>query len=721
MLEDPRMDKKSLNRSNAQQSRASAIDCKKNLELTHKPLPRNNKKRETSASNPKNENNRKNLSTPRARGQLDKRPRPRGSAGIALGGAQSTGIENDDEAEVGSLMLPGSKKQNLNHLLNFMYSPRGNNERPNSQRSYDPRMAPVRRHVQNRSYHKFEHDLYLRAYCQFVVRKDVDVKEMLMDPDLPIKWDKIEEIVVRSAGNCQCPICLGQPVAGRVGKCGHVYCWACVLHYTSTHDKQPPPCPVCAVPLQVADMKPTRLIQWDAPAEQVTMRLVRRLRGSSVVEVAPPRGALTAMKEDTILPLEEQQASPFAKLFSATHQQILDIAERDKQEIEAQIQAEIDTTELVYLEQALQMLKIKKEMIPQEYVEPEAIASPTKDIVVEENTSCGMKYDWFDVNDEEGGACAVELSELDISSNDPEQVDEDENKIFDINENTLDDLPVRDSTPSEEDKNDLNEIDKENQAKYFYFYQADDGQQVFLNSLNVRMLNASWGALVAAPEVIHGRVLHRDTISLGEQTRKHMPHTAHLPLHCSIDVVELDLRPPYVTQAALDQFAAEIQRRARNRAKLERDERRRERAYHRAMEGPPKPDFSSEILFPTPSPFGSPPSRESFSIPEQVPSAVALETSTPVSPSTSSGSSGLSFAKMAGASGTWRVRKSVQPSPPPPAEHEDEGHAPRSLVLSDAIEAALLATSPVSATPNKKKNKKTKQKILFATGMTHTS
>lgn len=34
-----------------------------------------------------------------------------------------------------------------------------------------------------------------------------------------------------------------------------------------------------------------------------------------------------------------------------------------------------------------------------------------------------------------------------------------------------------------------------------------------------------------------------------------MPHTAHLPLHCSFDIVELDLKPPFVTQEALYNFS----------------------------------------------------------------------------------------------------------------------------------------------------------------------
>lgn len=66
---------------------------------------------------------------------------------------------------------------------------------------------------------------------------------------------------------------------------------------------------------------------------------------------------------------------------------------------------------------------------------------------------------------------------------------------------------------------------------------------------------------------------------------------------------------------------------------------------------------------------------------------------------------------MASASGTWRVRKAAPPPPPPP--DDDESSAPRTLNLSDAIEAALHA----APSPSGKKNKKSKQKVLFAIGM----
>ncbi|XP_047988721.1 RING finger protein 10 [Leguminivora glycinivorella] len=699
MLEESKMDKKSINRSSQLQSRASAVDGKKSTELTHKPWLRNNKKREGPGSAPKNEPNRKNVPVQRGRGQIDRRPRARGSPNYAMGGAEIARLGEDEDPEIGSVYAPGSKKQNWNHLLNFMYTPRGGTDRR------DP--APRRPGVQRTAHPRHSHDLYLRAYCQFVVKEDGDYRANILDPDVPIKWEQIEEIVVRSTGSTECPICLGAPVAGRTGLCGHVYCWPCVMHYAETHEKQPPPCPVCHAPLQVKDMKPTRVVQWESPAEEISMRLVRRLRGSTVVEVAPPRGQARDTAE-AVLPLDCINDAPYAKFFAANKQQVHDIVKRERKEIENQILAEIDTTEIVFMEQALEMLRVKEESINLQCdvtkIKEEVLdEAPT---VYEKQEVNQNRVDWFDVN-EEGAACIdivqEQMQNLEVTDNgsglNPEAP---EFNIDNVNENQPEEFPLIDEADTEESKdNCLTDADKQNQAKYFYFYQAADGQQVFLNSLNVRMLNASWGALAAAPITIVGRVLHRETLSLVEQTRKHMPYAAHLPLNCSFDIVEIDLNPPYVTEAAIKNFSEELDRRARQRSRLARSERRRERAWRRAAEGPPRPDVWSELQFPPP--LSSPPAADPILVPpDPAPS-----------PTDAPSSSGLSFAKMAGTSGTWRVRR-VSTPPPAPAP-EEEGSAPRALVLSDAIEAALM--SNVSAPFSGKKNKKSKHKVLFATGI----
>lgn len=53
------------------------------------------------------------------------------------------------------------------------------------------------------------------------------------------------------------------------------------------------------------------------------MRLVRRLRGSTTVEIAPLREDMVEAEVKAILPLENISHAPYAKFFSATKQQVL--------------------------------------------------------------------------------------------------------------------------------------------------------------------------------------------------------------------------------------------------------------------------------------------------------------------------------------------------------------------------------------------------------------
>lgn len=58
---------------------------------------------------------------------FDKRPRPRGGGGYNSGAVarnETLWVEEEQQVELGSVFLPGSKKQSLNHLLNFSYTPR---------------------------------------------------------------------------------------------------------------------------------------------------------------------------------------------------------------------------------------------------------------------------------------------------------------------------------------------------------------------------------------------------------------------------------------------------------------------------------------------------------------------------------------------------------------------------------------------------------------------
>lgn len=52
-----------------------------------------------------------------------------------------------------------------------------------------------------------------------------------------------------------CPICLSDFCAARITKCGHVYCWPCILHYLALDDKTWRKCPICHEAVHKKDLK----------------------------------------------------------------------------------------------------------------------------------------------------------------------------------------------------------------------------------------------------------------------------------------------------------------------------------------------------------------------------------------------------------------------------------------------------------------------------------
>ena len=86
---------------------------------------------------------------------------------------------------------------------------------------------------------RYNKEQYLQANCQFVVRKDSDYSRHLKDPDVIVEWDNIEQVRLKTTSDVpSCPICLYPPTAAKITKCGHVYCWTCVLHYLSLSDEK---------------------------------------------------------------------------------------------------------------------------------------------------------------------------------------------------------------------------------------------------------------------------------------------------------------------------------------------------------------------------------------------------------------------------------------------------------------------------------------------------
>lgn len=92
-----------------------------------------------------------------------------------------------------------------------------------------------------------------------------------------------------------------------------------------------------------------------------------------------------------------------------------------------------------------------------------------------------------------------------------------------------------------------------NDSKY-YFYQAADGQQLYMKSINVRMLQMMYGCLERAPQLVRGKILQKESCSMTEDLRKRLKYLQHLPVASQFEVVEIGLDLNFVSQEVLNKF-----------------------------------------------------------------------------------------------------------------------------------------------------------------------
>lgn len=258
--------------------------------------------------------------------------------------------------ELYSLFSPGSKKQSLNHLLNFHCTPRD-------------RDGPMRfsKTGNNRSYVKksaYNKEQFLQANCQFVVRAGTDYTAYLASPDNLVDWDKIEQIYIFSYEESQCPICLYPPVAAKMTKCGHIYCWPCILHYLALSDKTWRKCPICYDAIHLPDLRSVvpKPFHSFTIGETVTFQLMRRNKMSiSVTNIAE-----FGEKQVEGIPRfhSDMENTTLTKLLLADSNEILNIISREQVELENQIVVDgVDCPENIFVQQALQQLEQRKESV----------------------------------------------------------------------------------------------------------------------------------------------------------------------------------------------------------------------------------------------------------------------------------------------------------------------------------------------------------------------
>ena len=412
---------------------------------------------------------------PRSRG-----PGKRAAARAAPPSYQRPGrpVEQADEFELGSIFNPGSRKQNYNHLLNFSYGSGGGG---GVRGRGGGRHLPAPRRGQHYVPRAPERSQYQTAGWQVVVRAGAGVAQ---DPDHPPAWEEVELVVMR--GGAQCPICLGPPTAGKMGHCGHVYCWPCVLHYLALSDDAARPCPICQAPLSRPELVSVLGRATAAAPPTLGMTLMKRQR-DGLVPVPASQPFLPSLPGIELL---NSPAGQFIKLFRASPAQVVtEVLAREKRELEQQWQLEAGQPEAVFIQEALQLLAEREErtMLQCGYLSTPNLAEPVTPLpdLQTLNTSCNSHQvvDPFAKDKEE-----EEFQEQD----EPEKEEEIVKAEGARPRNSSGESSMSEEGPGQ----------ARQPRRVFYFYQASDGQPVFLHGLCVSLLVTEFGSLENCPNFL---------------------------------------------------------------------------------------------------------------------------------------------------------------------------------------------------------------------------
>ncbi|XP_062400152.1 E3 ubiquitin-protein ligase RNF10-like [Sardina pilchardus] len=569
----------------------------------------------------------------------------------------------------------------------------------------------------------------VRKCCvfQFVVMDDQDYKAHFTDPDSLVNWDCVQQVRIYSHEVPSCPICLYPPVAAQITRCGHIFCWPCMLHFLSLSDKDWSKCPICYEAVNGPDL----------------------MRSSM-------HGHL----------------GTYSKLLLASEEQVLGLLQEEKEALRTQLCLEENDPQDCFIQSALHQLQEREESLlkrtSQDVSGAEGLdlrklslsdpPSPEDAVVVSYPSSKTVLQYSSAFDDEVQVMPDVDPVEV------AEEVPEGPAEAL-VKQEADAEAPQAVEGPPVGSQTEMGKPQTSEPGPYYYFYQADDGQQMFLHPVNVRCLLREYGSLEASPPAITATVVEVEGKAVTEEVRRRHRYLAHLPLTCEFSICELALQPPVLSKETLDSFADDLEKRKRLRQKKARDEKRRERRIemeeNRKQGKYPEVHIGLENLQQFPA-FGSPPDRGSS------PPAHPEFLLAPPSPlSSSPASDGLMFPSLGGHSPVLSVgsmeddshcmsfaqmlrdgkaRGDVGPKitpkkvdmllAPPVADSDGESDGSDRVPVpsfqnsfSQAFEKALMqldhgppAAPQLAPMPEEKggKKKKKKQKLLFSTSMVHT-
>ncbi|CCL98094.1 uncharacterized protein FIBRA_00088 [Fibroporia radiculosa] len=517
-----------------------------------------------------------------------------------------------------------ASSQSLNHLLNFTLPPRQSHQHQSFPRRNRKSTHPA---VWNKELIEYLDIGFINAQYRFVMSPHGDYTVHFADPDIFFQWHDILQVIVprtsavasaagsgekiaQEEGIMNCPICLSPPTAPRMTKCGHVFCFPCILHYFNTSDNLKwIRCPICFDSVNERQLKNVKWLDGVPQTEDMEDTPAEASSSSSVIDsdlVATPRlGSTLRMRlmqrpQITTLALPRSETWPsdllpphqapfhflpdifaFSKFMLATPAYLIADLTKDLDDLatERRILASMSD------DLGVNFIDAADAKVRHQIAKAAALETPQLKEAVDNALHTQQQiYDRVVFHNQR--------KQEDQHARDPlEDAPQDFLAIQNFgfasplaSQTTTPGIKSRSSTPTRNPKLRRNLNPPPPSTSTYYFYQAATGMPIFLHPLDIRILFSHFNSYAAFPDVINIRVESFAESTVNDDLRKRCKYLAHLPEGADVVFVEADLEG-VVGAERLKSFEGPLRmRRSRRKEKEKKDDKARARAEEREKE-----------------------------------------------------------------------------------------------------------------------------------------
>lgn len=433
-------------------------------------------------------------------------------------------------------------------------------------------------------------------------KNESQFKNRSLGADTLVDWDRVRMVkIMVPAGQdvdssiSTCSICLDNPVAPRTTKCGHLFCFPCILRQLSSESnsgssqKLMAKCPCCFHYCAQNDLRPVEIVTVkdikNGVIDTMTFRKLYRTKDALApfipydVDCTKSYNEVSSMKIHKRIGVEDlPSVTDMDACFSRYNYVDMDLYQSHLQKDIIALEDELSFISLHYSSNLTESTKIACEN--DKYFITMAIEA----VQVELNEAMSMK---------------IEEDQLNLSN----KMKQSEN-ICNIIPYSYFTKDWNSNAANDEATTEQNEITMESKygsfipgAMYhdddtFQFYQSVDGQLCFLSGFNLNSLAFEFSGKQSLddippdewkppfPDTIEGSVVEVERLHLTTDIRKRMKCFSHLPLYTDITIVELDLNQQ-LSQRTKEHFKKDIIARHKKRLAKREAEKKAEKDAQR--------------------------------------------------------------------------------------------------------------------------------------------